>query len=253
MSVLRITLVLGLAMPLAAHAGLGGDELVTLRLEVESLAQTFDEKRTGTTDELAGLRAERAELHRQLRLAKVRNRTLVGLERQDAAADEARQASIDEWNRPARAAVAGVREHVLRGLPFAVTARLEALDRLDAELAGALPDTARVMERLWRLVEEEAAMAHEVTVARQQVELDDGPRLCDVLRIGMALMYVRSDDGRLGWARRADDGWRIEVVEDEAVRAVIAALFVAADDNAIFGPVELLVPTEVPTEGSDAR
>ena len=86
-------------------------------------------------------------------------------------------------------------------------------------------------------------MAREVTTARQQVVLgDDEPRLCDVLRIGMALMYVRADDGRIGFAREGDGGWRIELVDDAAGRAVIEALFVAAADNAIFGPVELLVP-----------
>lgn len=218
-------------------------DIVALRLEVEGLARTLDEQRSAAQAELAGLRAERAELQRQVRLARVRNRMLVKLEAQDAAADEARQASIDEWNAPARAAVAAVRDHVARGLPFAITSRTDALDAIAAELAGAVPDTGRAMQRLWRFLEEEAAMAREVTTARQQVALgDDAPRLCDVLRIGMALMYVRADDGRLGFAREGAQGWRIELVEDAASRAVIEALFVASADNAIFGPAILLVP-----------
>jgi len=223
-------------------------DVVALRLEVEALARTLDEQRSVTQAELTGLRAERAELQRQVRLARVRNRLLVKLEAQDAAADEVRQAAVDEWNAPARAAVAAVRRHVEQGLPFAITARLETLDAIAAELAGAVPDTGRAMQRLWRFVEEEAAMAREVTVARQQVELEDGARLCDVLRIGMALMYVRVDDGRVGLALPQAGAWRIEMVDDVVSRAVIDALFVAATDNAIFGPSVLLVP-----EGADAR
>ena len=222
------------------------EDVVALRLEVEALARTLDEQRSAAQAELAGLRAERAELQRQVRLARVRNRMLVKLAAQDAAADEAKQAAVDEWNAPARAAVAAVRRHVEQGLPFAKTARLETLDAIAAELAGAVPDTGRAMQRLWRFLEEEAAMAREVTMLRQQVELEEGARLCDVLRIGMALMYVRVDDGRLGLALPGAEGWRIEIVDDALGRVVIDALFVAATDNAIFGPSVLLVP-EVPS------
>lgn len=231
-----------LALALAMAAPSSAEDIVALRLEVESLARSLDEQRSAAQAELAGLRAERAELQRQVRLARVRNRMLVKLEAEDAAADEARQAAIDEWNAPARAAVAAVRRHVEHSLPFARAARLETVDAIAAELAGAVPDTGRAMQRLWRLLEEEAAMAREVTRARQQVELEDGARLCDVLRIGMALLYVRTEDGRVGFARRDDGAWRIEIVDDAASRAVIDALFVAADDNAIFGPAVLLVP-----------
>lgn len=245
MSRLRIIALLVVALPLVAQAAPPVDDLVELRLDVEQLARTLEERRAAASAELGALRTERAELQRQLRLAKVRNRTLARLEQQDAAADAARAAAADEWNAPARAAVAVARAHVERSLPFARAGRLATLDRIDAELSGALPDVGRAMERLWRFVEEEAALGREVTLGRQQVDLGDGPRLADVVRIGMALMYVRSDDGRLGWARRDGEHWRFEVVDDEASRAVIAASFVAADDNAMFGPAELLIPAEV--------
>lgn len=241
-------LALSVVLAAAIAAPSSAADIVALRLEVEALARTLDEQRSAAQAELAGLRAERAELQRQVRLARVRNRMLLKLEAEDAAADEARQAAIDEWNGPARAAVAAVRRHVEGGLPFARAARLEAVDAIAAELAGAMPDTGRAMQRLWRVLEEEAAMAREVTLARQQVELDDGPRLCDVLRIGMALMYVRAEDGRLGFARDRGDAWEIEIVDDAAGRAVIEALFEAADANTIFGPAVLLVP-----EVADAR
>jgi hypothetical protein len=252
MSILRYASLVVLVVPLAAHAGPGSQEVVALRLEVEQLARTLDEHRGTAQAELAGLRTERAELQRQLRLARVRNRTLVKLEQQDAAADEARRLAADEWNAPARAAVEAAREHVLRSLPFATASRLETLDRIDAELAGAAVDVGRAMERLWRFVEEEAAMSREVTLARQQIawsQSDDGPRLCDVLRIGMAAMYVRCDDGandgQVGWARPAGEAWTIEAITEPTSVAVIRGLFTAADDNEIFAPQVLLVPGEL--------
>lgn len=252
MSILRYASLLVLVVPLAAHAGPGSQEVVELRLEVEQLARTLDEHRGAAQAELAGLRTERAELQRQLRLARVRNRTLVRLEQQDAAADEARQAAVDEWSAPARAAVAAARLHVERSLPFATASRLETLDRIDAELAGAVVDVGRAMERLWRFVEEEAAMSREVTLARQQIAWShaaDVPRLCDVLRIGMALMYVRCDDGERGWARPGAEAWTIEAITEPTTAAVVDALFVAAEDNEIFAPQTLLVPAEL----GDAR
>ncbi len=248
MSILRYASLFVLVVPLAAHAGPGSQEVVALRLEVEQLARTLDEHRGAAQAELAGLRTERAELQRQLRMARVRNRTLVKLEQQDAAADEARQAAADEWNAPARAAVAAARLHVERSLPFATAGRLETLDRIDAELAGAVVDVGRAMERLWRFVEEEAAMSREVTLARQPIawsQTEDEPRLCDVLRIGMALMYARCDDGQLGWARPGPQAWTMEAVTDPTSTAIVEALFVAAEDNEIFAPQVLLVPAEL--------
>lgn len=241
---------LGLPSPATAD---DATTVVELRLQVESLAQSLDERRTSTNDELAALRAERAELQRQVRLAKVRNRTLVRLEQQDAEADEARRAAADEWHAPARAAVALARAHVNAGLPFAVPTRLETLDRIDADLSAAQPDVARAMQRLWRFVEEEAAMTREVTLAQLPMTFADGPRMCDVLRIGMALLYVRTAEGELGWAVHQGDEWRIATLDDPLATRIVGVLFDAAQDNEIFGPAELLLPTEIASGVGDVE
>ena len=54
-------------------------EVATLRTEVDALANRLERGRIAVRDELASLRAERAELQRQIRLENVRRETLTRL------------------------------------------------------------------------------------------------------------------------------------------------------------------------------
>jgi len=223
----------------------GVERVVDLRLEVDGLAQALQDRRDQAKDDLRSLRAERADFERRLRLARVRNAAL------RAAADEAQRGDADRrrqsqrWLVPAREAVAIVREHLQHALPFAQASREAALDRIERDLAAVEPDIARAMDRLWRLVEDEAALGAEVAWTRQAIELDGTAQLSEVLRIAMALLYVRTPDGRHAWAVRDGETWRFEAVRDPLAIAVIDALFVAAEAGSALGARELLVPSAV--------
>jgi murein DD-endopeptidase MepM/ murein hydrolase activator NlpD len=117
------------------------------------------------------------------------------------------------------------------------------LARIDAELHAAEPDRARAMQRLWRFVEEEAALGDEVALGRQALPLGAGePELCEVLRIGMAVAYARSPSGALAWSVREGDRWSWQPLPDARASAVVTALFDAFAEHRGFGPATLLLP-----------
>ena len=80
-------------------------------------------------------------------------------------------------------------------------------------------------------------MGREISYAQQIVDVDGERVLGDVVRIGMALMYFRLPTGEVGWARRKEDGWRLERIESaEVAVATVIGPFDAFRDNQTLGP-----------------
>ena len=234
---------------LSSMAPAGGDEsrrIAALRTEIDELASDLETERVAARDELAALRAERAELQRQVRAAKSRKTTLEKIHDEAVSEAELADAQTRRWNEPTRLAVAAARAYVERSLPFARDPRLAALDRIERDLSAAQPDHARAVERLWRLLEEEEAMGRELALSQQRLDIDGEPQIVDVIRLSMALLYFRTQDGRYGWIAPSPDGWDQELLTDAALIDVVARRFEAFERSDALGPAELLLPTTAP-------
>lgn len=229
-------------LPLAARAaGVTMADLAELRTEVDQLASDLEAERAAARDELAALRAERAELERQVRTARTRKATLETLRAE--ATQQAAKADEDarRWAKPMQAALSAVRAHVERGLPFAKDARLQTLGRLERDLQAATPDYGRVLERLLRFIEEEQAMGGEVAYAQQRIEIEGTAQIAAVLRLGLAVLYVRTEDDHVGWAVHDGQSWAIALL-DGSLADVVRARFDAAEDNRALGVAPLVLP-----------
>lgn len=243
----KITIAAALfSIPLGAIAapgsGVSAQALAELRAEVDETATALENERAAARDELAVLRAERAELERQVRAETTRAATLKRMRAEATTRSEERTEEARRWREPTMAAIAIAREHVHRTLPFAKTQRLEVLERIERDLSGARPDYARAVERLLRFIEEEEAMGREIALAQQRIDLEGEPQIVDVIRLGMALLYVRTQDGRYGWAVQGAQGWRIELFEEPALLDVVRARFAAHEANDALGPATILLP-----------
>ena len=221
-------------------------DLAQLRADVDQLAADLEAERAAARDELAALRAERAELERQVRAARTRKATLEKLRADATKRAEEADEDARRWAQPMKRAVEVTRAHVQSGLPFATEARLATLERLDRDLQAARPDYGRVLERLLRFVEEEEAMGGEVAYTQQRVVIDGTAQIVRVLRLGLALLYVRTEDDRVGWAVHRGDAWDIELLSGP-MADVVRARFDAAEDNRALGLAPIVVPNvEVP-------
>lgn len=223
-------------------------ELSRLRTEVDELAHRLEAERRRARDILSALRAESAELERQLRLERIRRTTFDRLEAEQKARAERLEEESEARLAPIRSALARARQHVERALPFRREARLRQLDAIAASLATVDPATGDALARLWRFVEEEAQLARELGWSQQPVALEGERQLVDVARVGMALLYFRTKDGRVGWAKRAPDpkrtmgDWVFETVETPALASAIRALVEAFEDNRTFGHHRIALP-----------
>ncbi len=251
-SLLLLLLSLGVVPVATAGSGVTAAELAELRSGVDTVAADVELERAAARDEIAALRAERAELERQVRAARSRAKTLERVRTEATERAEAAETRARRWFEPTQAALKAARDHIERGLPFAKAERLAVIDRLERDLGAATPDYGHIVERLWRLVEEEEAMGGEVSLSQQRVELDGAPQIVSVIRLGMALLYVRTEDDRFGWATRTATGWQIELLDDIALVAPLRQRFDAHEDNHALGPATLVLPAEPATSDSSA-
>ena len=212
-------------------------ELSRLRTEVDELAHRLEAERRRARDVLSALRTERAELARQLRLERIRRATLERLEAERLARVERLEVEGESRLQPIRRALARARDHVESGLPFRRRDRLRQLRAIEASLAAVEPATGEAMARLWRFVEEEAQLTRELAWSQQPIVLEGERQLVDVARVGMALLYFRTKDGRVGWARaqKGSEQWVFETVEEAPLAASIRDVLEAFEDNRTFG------------------
>jgi hypothetical protein len=199
--------------------------LIKLRGDVEALNNELELTREEQRTTLASLAQQRGELDAQLTRQQTATRELrdkLAKRAQDAAAAGV---SGEALKPGLLATIASLRETVARGLPFKIDERLAALEEIRAQLDnGALP-AHRAANRLWAYFEDEFRITRETGLYKQTVSLGQETVLADVAKVGSVLLYFKTQDGRMGYARRDQNAWRFAVTEDETERAQIAGLF----------------------------
>lgn len=213
------------AAPAADSPGALAESLIKLRAEVEQLNNEVDLTRQEARTQAAALAAQRAELQAAVGRAELNVRKL----REDLAKREAEAGNAGvagEALKPVLlAALDGLRQHILRGIPFKQTERLAELDELKRQLeAGTLPPP-RAANRLWAFYEDEFRITRENGIYSQTIALDGKDVLADVAKVGSMMLFFRLADGRVGAARKQGEAWRFEVLDDPADSKRVLAYF----------------------------
>lgn len=199
--------------------------LVRLRGEVEQLnaelALARDEQRAA----LQSMLARKAELEGQLgrqELATREARTELAQIREKAQAMDASAGSLDSV---VNMGLQGLARAIRSMLPFKRDDRLAEIERIRTEMAqGTLP-SARAVNRVWALFEDELRATRDIAIHSQTIELGDGPVLAEVAKLGNMQLYFATRDGRFGQAVQQGKTWKFIVAEREADRKNIASLF----------------------------
>lgn len=213
------------ALPAADEAADLAQSLIALRGEVESLNNELELVREEQRTTLGALGQQRAELEAQLQRQELATRELRDkLARQ---AEEAGNAGVagDALKPVLALAISGLRQYIQSGLPFKTDERLAALAEIETQIAnGSLPPH-RAANRVWAFYEDEFRITRETGLYKQTVALGKEQVLADVVKVGSVLLYFKTQDGRMGYARREPNGWRFAVASEAADQERIALLF----------------------------
>ncbi len=222
------------------------EDVSAARAAVEALAERLDTERRMARDDLMALRAERAELARQVRLEEIRRDTLARLRAERTKRVEDQEGYVQTLLQPVQRSIASAKAYVSATLPFKREERMKRLEKIEADLAVTHPDPAQALTRLWRFVEEEEALAREIGLSQQAIDVEGKRFLADVARIGMTLLYFRLPDGDVGWVQKLKGTWSFERIDVREAAETVRNLFVSLEKNQVFGPKRLLIPSSLP-------
>lgn len=229
------------------------EEVSNARAAVDSLSERLESQRRSVRESLSALQAERAELERQVRLEQIRQDTLTQIRAERIKRVDEQEGRLLTLLKPIKRSLKSAQKYVSVTLPFKQEERMLHLKKIEADLAVTHPDPGNALTRLWRFIEEEEAMAREIALGQQAIELDGKRLLVEVARIGMALMYFRLPGGDVGWVRQAQEGWLFERLTSPASQKTVLKIFGDLENNRALGPKRLLITSELPPATAGKR
>lgn len=214
-------------------------ELARLRSDVETLTTELDEMKADEKQKLQSYAQQKVSLEAEAQREELRLKQLQQeLQRVRQKIKEAGE--LERAMKPAvLQAIETVQGPVRVGLPFRVYERIADLDKLKKELANdeVLPSVAA--SRLWSRVEDELRLARENGMYQQVIQVDGREVLADVARIGMLMLFFRTEDETYGRAVRQGSEWVFEAYADEAQKERLKNLFEAMEKRIRVGFFEL--------------
>lgn len=182
-------------------------QLASLRGDVEKLSSELSEDKSELQDELRTLARQKSELvlendREAMRLQKLR----MTLAEKQGVIEEQKNESVvllPAFDKVAEA----LKGHIKSSLPFRSEERVAEVEKIQEQLKSGLFSPEQATARLWALVEDEHRLTRENGLYRQTVEIDGSEQLVDVARVGMAMLYFRADEGKVGYAQRSGSGW----------------------------------------------
>lgn len=199
--------------------------LARLRSEVEALSAKVETRKTDLRARMRSLATQKAELEIKIKREELRVRQLAKRKRDH----QQRVKAQNERKRQLRPAVAKLatilRAAIGKTLPFKREARLKEIDTVVKRAKDNLVQADAAIAQLWERVEDELRLGRESGLYKQVVELDGREHLVEIARVGMVMLYFRTNDGRYGMARREGEGWVYVEIKDKPRWLLVAALF----------------------------
>ena len=210
-----------LAEPLADLAA----RLAGLRGEVESLSEQLADESRELSDQLRSYARQKADLELQLERERTRIKKLraaLTTKRQRIATEAKRdQAYGPVFER----GLGALRAYVASSLPFRTQERLDALTRLHESFEAGLLTPERALSRVWSFYDDEFRMTRENGLFRQVIVVQGHEQLADVAKIGMVMMFFRTNTGQVGKVDRSAAGWLYQPIDDKRQARLINTLF----------------------------
>jgi hypothetical protein len=231
--VTRMTFALALTLGLAVWAPRAHAEsadvlaarLAALRAEVEDLSERLTAEKSDARHELQALARQQADLQLELDREQVRIDKLRAALANKRDHIEQTSTAENDLSPVYDAATAGLRAYIERSLPFRRDERLAEITKIDDQLRTGVLTYPRALTRLWGLIEDELRLTRESGGYRQTVTIDGSEVLAEVVRVGMVMLFFKTDDGALGYARRTDAGWVFVRAASAEERTQIRTLF----------------------------
>jgi hypothetical protein len=231
------------AMPTKANTDKRTDALVALRFDVDEKSRAYERLQAKIDAETSALENQIADTAMLLSAERTRKRALLEMLKKQKKATEERQLKNVQFEKPALAVVERLQDHITRSIPFKSKERRETIDKIAQDLKSKQLDATTALSRMWRSVEDELKLTKETGLYQQVITVKGEPVLADVIRVGMSVLYFKTDDDQFGIARRhKNGGYRFERISNQERVAALRTLFDSLKKQIRTGHFRLLLP-----------
>lgn len=213
--------------------------LSALRGEVEQLASRLSTASNDHKKTLRSLSRQRSELELEAKREETRVQKMSSAIAKRRAEIQAEKAKGDRLVPVYEEAFGSVRGYVERSLPFRRGERLASLDKIQEQYRGGLLTPARALQRLWSFVEDEQRMSKESGLYKQTITVDGQEQLAEVIRVGMVMLYYKTEEGRVGRVAKQGDAYEYVSVDDPEQQKRVLDLFTSFKKQIRVGFFEL--------------
>lgn len=222
-------------------------ELVDLRNEVEELHAQLDEEKDALKSKMKSFSIQKSELEANMRREETRIKQL----QQNLNTVRAESDKITEKSAKLKpvvlASIEAIRSYINATMPFKRKERLAALDEIQARIQSEVVTPEKGANQLWALYEDEIRLTRENGVYKETVVIGGENRLVEVARLGMMMMFYRTNEDETGYVRNIAGKW--EYVEATgAEKDHILALFDGIKKQIRTG--YYIIPNALPTGGT---
>ncbi len=182
------------------------EKIVDLRTEVETLNTENNARKEELSGELKSLNARRSQINAQIEqneMAIKQSRSRLKTIKEEIAKN-----SVDAQTlRPiVEKEIMAIKKVVMNSLPFQKEKRLSDIKKIEESLESGTMNTQKAMGRLWAFIEDELRLGKENGIHRQMITLDGSEHLVSIAKIGMAAMFYKTTEGKIGFAHQKSDG-----------------------------------------------
>lgn len=225
---IKVITILLLFLPTSIYANTKvlSQKVIELRKEVELLNDEYKTEREKVLNELKALSIQKAELASNIRNEEIRKKQLD--EKIGKLKKEIGQSSIEskELEPVVLKTLGDMKIWVEASLPFKKKERLGSLDQLRQRIEKKEVSMIKAANELWSLIEDEKRLARETSIHKQSISINGKIYLAEVIKVGMLLLYFKSENGNTGLAQKSVDGtWIYKSFENEDSQVQALAFF----------------------------
>ncbi|EJF07144.1 Protein of unknown function (DUF3450) [Thiovulum sp. ES] len=191
------------------------EELVKLRAEVERLHEDVDTEKESFKMKFKSLQMQKTELEANIRREETRIQNLkLNL---DKAKEENTKRVEDSQNLQPLAleTIEDLKGTLRQTLPFKVKERESAIKDLESLILSNAIAPESALNKIWSFIEDEISLTKTNTIHKQTIHIDGEDKLVDVAKIGMMMLFFKTNEDKTGYLKPDRSGYSYAKNEDE--------------------------------------
>lgn len=197
-------------------------KLIELRGSVEQLNAELEQNKAITASRMESLAIRKNDLDLQIQKEQFRLKQIEQSIQKKKDFLGKHSASAQTLVPLAQNIIEELTKYIKVSLPFRKEERLAELNKLANAVNDNTLTAQKALTRLWSFVEDEFRLTKESGLYQHTITLGDKEVLAEVARIGMVMMFFRTDSGITGWIEKRDKQWiYVTATNSDQVEAII--------------------------------